>query len=90
MRRLLALPTREGDVVYPAYQFNKTGTVYPDIERNISIFDGVVATPYTIASWLRGPKKYLGGNAPIQWLELERDPEPVLAGAEVAAARLAR
>jgi hypothetical protein len=86
---LLALPTTSGEAVYPDFQFNRAGRVYPDLPRILAIFDGVVATSYTIASWLKGPKDYLGGEAPIRWLALERDPEPVIAGAEVAAARLA-
>lgn len=87
--QLLALPTNSGESVYPDFQFNKAGRVYTDLPRVLSIFDGVVVTSYTIASWLKGPKDYLGGVTPIRWLELERDPAPVIAGAEVAAARLA-
>jgi hypothetical protein len=52
------------------------------------IFDGIAMTPYTIASWLVGPKDYLEGETPIRWLQLERDVDPVIEGAEVAAARL--
>lgn len=89
-KKLLALPTRDGRLVFPAFQFSQTGAIYPEIERIIAIFDDIVVTPYTIASWLRGPKEYLQGNSPIRWLELGRDPELVIAGAEVAAARLAR
>lgn len=86
---LLALSTTSGEVVYPDFQFNKAGRVYPDLPRILAIFDGAVVTAYTIASWLKGPKDYLGGVTPIRWLELERDPALVIAGAEVAAARLA-
>jgi hypothetical protein len=88
--KLLVLPSREGELIYPAFQFSDEGNVYPEIERITAIFDGVVVTPITIASWLRGPKEYLEGLSPMRWLELGRDPEPVIAGAEVAAARLAR
>jgi hypothetical protein len=87
-KQLLALPTREGRIVYPAFQFDEQGRVFPDIERIIRIFDGIALTPYTIASWLNGPKDYLDGETPIRWLQLERDVDPVIAGAEVAAARL--
>jgi hypothetical protein len=88
--KLLALPTRDGRVVFPAFQFGKAGAVYPEIERIIAIFADIVVTPYTIASWLLGPKEYLQGHSPIRWLELGGDPERVIAGAEVAAARLAQ
>lgn len=87
--QLLALPTPDGQIVYPAFQFDEHGRVYPSIERIMRIFDGIVQTPYTVASWLRGPKDYLEGETPIRWLQLERDDDPVIAGAEVAAARLA-
>jgi hypothetical protein len=87
-KQLFALPTRGGRVVYPAFQFDEQGRVYPSIERIMRIFDGIALTPYTIASWLRGPKDYLEGETPIRWLQLERDVDPVIAGAEVAAAQL--
>ena len=87
-KQLLALPTLIGQVVYPAFQFGEQGGVYPSIERILRIFDGIALTPYTIASWLRGPKDYLEGETPMRWLELERSADPVIAGTEVAAARL--
>lgn len=86
---LLALPTKAGETVYPRFQFTAEGRVYPALPRILAIFDGAVVTTYSVASWLKGPKDYLGGLTPIRWLELERDPESVIAGAEVAAARLA-
>ena len=87
---LLALLTKAGETLYPRFQFAEDGRVYPDLRRILAIFDGVVVTTYTVASWLKGPKEYLGGVTPIRWLELGRDPAPVIAGAEVAAARLVR
>jgi hypothetical protein len=88
--QLLALPTSSGEFVYPEFQFSRDGVVYPGIEQVLKIFSDVVATPYTIASWLRGPKDYLEGNSPIEWLAREQELEPVIKGAELAAALLAQ
>lgn len=86
--RLLGLPTESGDVVFPAFQFGPDGNVDPTILRILAILGPVVATPYTIASWLRSPRKDLGGRTPVEWLELGHDPDSVIAAAELAAARL--
>jgi hypothetical protein len=86
--RILELPTRDGGAAYPEFQIGPNGEVYPEIAFVNETFGDVIATPYTIASWLRGPKDYLEGLSPIQWLELGRDPQPVLDGAEFAAALL--
>ena len=88
-KKLLALPSETGELFYPAFQFNDEGAVYPDIETIIGIFDGIALTPYTVAAWLKGPKDDLNGETPIQWLERKRDAAPVIAAAEMAAARLA-
>ena len=87
-KRLLALPTKRG-VVFPAFQFTSDGTPHPAIATVVDILADRVATPYTIASWLKSPKDDLGGETPMRWLELERDPERVIAAAQVTAARLA-
>jgi hypothetical protein len=89
-KQLLALPSRQGELVFPEFQFSRQGAVYRGIETILRIFGDVVATPYTIASWLRGPKEYLEGESPIRWIERERDLEPVIKGAEHAAALLAQ
>lgn len=86
--RLLALPTHEGDVVYPAFQFRADGTPYPTIGRVIEILGPVAVTPYTIASWLMSPKPYFRGTSPIHWLEMGRDPRRVVAEARLAAAHM--
>jgi hypothetical protein len=88
--RLLALPSNHGELVYPEFQFNRDGGVYAGIEPVLHLFRDVVTTPYTIASWLRGPKDYLEGQSPIEWIESGRDLEPMIKGAELAAALLAQ
>lgn len=87
--RLLGLPNRNGDVLFPAFQFGADGTLSPTIGRVLAILEPVVVTPYSIASWPRSPKDHLDGRTPIEWLERGLDPEQVIAAAELAAARLA-
>ncbi len=87
-QRLLALPTHEGDVVYPAFQFRADGSPYPVVGRVIEILGPVAVTPYTIASWLMSPKPYFRGTSPIHWLEMGRDPRRVVAEARLAAAHM--
>jgi hypothetical protein len=89
-KQLLALPTDEGNTVYPAFQFGQNGKPYPAIARVIELLDSVAITPYTIASWLMSPKPYFGGTSAIRWLEMGRDPRRVVAEARLAAAHMAR
>ena len=87
--RLLAVPMSSGPR-YPAFQF-RAGEADPAIGRVVGILGEVVATPYTIASWLKGAKPdLLGGKTPLEWLESGGDPERVVAAAELAAAGLDR
>jgi hypothetical protein len=88
-QRLLALPTHEGDVVYPAFQFRADGTPHPVIGRVIEILSPVVESPYMIASWLRSKKADLGGRTPLEWLEKGRDPRRVVVEARLSASHLA-
>jgi len=88
-RRLLALPTHEGDVVYPAFQFRADGSPYPVIRRVIEILGPVVESPYMIASWLKSRKADLGGRTPIDWLEMGKDPRRVVTEARLSASHLA-
>ena len=83
------MPTRDEEVAYPAFQFASDGTLHPAIARIIDILGVVVATPYTIASWLQSPRAQLDGETPIRWLQLGRDPERAIAEARITAAHLA-
>jgi hypothetical protein len=86
--RILALPTRRGGVVYPAFQFDGHGQPYPTIAEVIEILAPVAVTPYTIASWLMSPNEFLGDETPMQLLRTERDPERVMTEARYAAAHM--
>jgi hypothetical protein len=89
-KRVLGLPTDDRGVVYPEFQFRNGDGPIPEIRYVLQILEDAVATPYTIASWLSGPKDYLDGHSPIRWLELGGDPQAVLEGAEHAAALLSQ
>jgi hypothetical protein len=85
VHKILAVPTAKG-MAFPKFQFVR-GEVNPTISRVVEIFSGVVATPYTTASWLRGARfKHL--SIP-EWLERGEDPDVIIQAAEDSAARLA-
>jgi hypothetical protein len=87
--RILALPTRRGGVVYPAFQFDDDGQPFSAIAEVIEILAPVAVTPYTIASWLMSPKPYFEDQTPIQWLKSGRTPRHVVAEARLAADHMA-
>jgi hypothetical protein len=88
--RLLALPQDDGRLAFPAFQFSRNGERLPAFEQILRIFDGVVETPYTIASWFVTPDAQLDGKTPAAWLRARRRPEPVLEAASRYAERLRR
>jgi hypothetical protein len=87
--RLLALGGTGGRKLYPAFQFGPSGRPHPEVAKVLSIFDGVVETPYTIASWFVSPQDLLEGENPAAWLRSRRDPEMVFEAARRAADKLA-
>jgi hypothetical protein len=87
--QLLTLDSPEGHELYPAFQFGASGHPYPEIARVIEIFTGIVATPYTIASWLVSPQDLLEGETPAAWLRSGRDREILFEAARRSAAPLA-
>jgi hypothetical protein len=82
---ILAVPTTRG-IAYPKFQF-VGGELNPTISRVIQIFSGVVVTPYTTASWLRGVR--FGDKSVAEWIESGEDPRVVIQAAEDSASRLA-
>jgi hypothetical protein len=89
--QIIALPDSREGAIYPSFQFTTAGEVKPEIPRIVNIFtrDPEPDTSYLIVSWLKSPKTYLNGQTPLQWLDLGKDADPVIVGAEQAAARLA-
>jgi hypothetical protein len=87
--QILELCSPEGHDLYPAFQFDASGSPYPEIAGVIEIFSGIVATPYTIASWFVSPQDLLEGETPAAWLRSGRDSELVFEAARRSAAPLA-
>lgn len=89
-RRLLALPTREGRLAFPAFQFSPSGRPYEAIPTVLDAFAVAYLDPYTIASWFVTRQALLRGMTPAAWLQRGRDPQRVIEAARRSAARLGR
>jgi hypothetical protein len=78
-RRLLALRTGSGRLVYPAFQFDGRHVLrgLADVLGQIEPDD---AEAWTVASWLTTPDPALGGRTPVDALR-DGDTDPVLAAA---------
>jgi len=86
--RLLALDGSGGRKLYPAFQFGPNGRPYPEIAKVLEIFEGIVETPYTIASWFVSPQDLLEGETPMAWLRAGKDSSQLLAAARRSAGEL--
>ena len=89
-RTILALKTADGVLVYPAFQFGEGNQVIGGLAEALQSFRGAEVDDWTVAAWLVGRSRSLGGRSPIDWLREGRDPATVLALARDAARRLSR
>ena len=89
-RRLLALPTPEGQLAYPAFQFTRLGRPDPSLPAILEIFSNAAVDAHTIASWFTTPQSLLAGRAPAQWLKERNEVARVIEAARRTAARLGR
>lgn len=87
-RRLLGLPVKPRRWVFPSFQFSSSGRPYAVMPDVLAAFDGVVATPYTVASWFVSPHPLLDGQTPAAWLNAGREPDVVRQAAERSAASM--
>jgi hypothetical protein len=87
-RRLLGLPVKPRRWAFPSFQFSGSGRPYAILPDVLTVFDGVVATPYTVASWFVSPHPLLNGQTPVEWLKADGDPELVRQAAQRSAARM--
>ena len=87
--RLLAVDAASGRKLYPAFQFGKGGRPYLELVAILKLFQGVVETPYTIASWLASPNTLLGNETPIDWMRSGRESALLQEAARRDAERLA-
>lgn len=85
---LLALSTREGRALFPAFQFTDEGRPHEALPAVLAAFDDADADPWTVASWLATPRPELGGERPIDWLKHNKDRELIVLLAHQAAAPL--
>lgn len=66
-RDLLALRTRSGRVVYPAFQFDGHATL-SGLRDVLDRLRDAPVSPWTVASWLTSPASVFGGRSPAQTL----------------------
>jgi hypothetical protein len=64
---LLRLEMRDGTVGYPVWQFDGDRLV-PGVRQVVLELNDVVASPWTIASWLTSPNEELDGRPPLECL----------------------
>jgi len=65
---VLALPTPEGRVGYPAFQFDATGEPLPGLPRVLDALDPLRTHAWRDAVWLTTPNSVLGGSTPASAL----------------------
>ncbi|MDX6649895.1 MAG: hypothetical protein QOJ97_1846 [Solirubrobacteraceae bacterium] len=87
--RLLALPTKDGRVLYPLFQL-RDGRPLAVIPKVLAAFSAVELEPWTMASWFVSPQDELDRATPVEWLEHDGDEEQVVEAARRSAAALAR
>jgi hypothetical protein len=87
--RLLALPAKDGQLLYPLFQFHD-GKPLPQMPRILEAFARTSISPWTLASWLVTPQRLLEGTSPLEWLRRGRSGETVLDAAGRSAAGLER
>lgn len=83
-QRLLRLRQRDGRPVYPIFQFNGRRQVDGAAEV-IATLKKIVA-PLSIAAWLNGPNRRLGGKRPVELLRKGRTGDVVTAARRYARA----
>jgi hypothetical protein len=68
---LLACRTQDGHLVYPAFQFDGSGSIRAGLAPVLKIFAG--HDGWLVASWLITATEALEGSSAIDWLALGRD-----------------
>jgi hypothetical protein len=86
--RLLGLPVKSRRWSFPSFQFSGTGRPYAILPDVLSAFEGVVTTPYTVASWFVSPHSLLEGQTPVAWLKSGGDADLVRQAAQRSAASM--
>lgn len=89
-RRILAFPTGERDLAYPAFQFDDRGAPYPALAPVLEAFATARLSPLTTSSWFVTPQAQLDGDTPAGWLAEGGDSELLVVAARRSAARTLR
>ena len=87
-RRLLALPTRSGKLLYPAFQFRGARTI-DGLHEVLVELAASGASPWTQASWFVTPQDELDGETPAGYLSRRPLDDRVRQAVRRVAARLA-
>ena len=88
-RRLLAVTTADGRILYPARQFADRRLV-AGLSETLAAFRDVPVDGWAVAAWLTTPSIALAGASPLDWLRAGDEPGPVLLAAQQTAARWAQ
>jgi hypothetical protein len=86
--RLLALPTKSGKRLYPAFQFSG-GRTLPGLAELLGTLGASGASPWTQASWFVTPQAELAGETPARHLTATGLDDRVRTAAHRVSARLA-
>ncbi len=87
---LLACPTQDNQLVYPAWQFRADGSTVPHLAEVIKILRRSASSPWTIATWLRSPdSQSTDGLDAVSWLNAGGDVQVIIEAARDDAARWA-
>jgi hypothetical protein len=88
--RILALPTADHGLAYPAFQFDDRGSPYPTLAPVLEAFARSRLSGHTIGSWFVTPQTALDGATPARWLAEGGDADRLVAAAQRSASRSAR
>jgi hypothetical protein len=67
-QRLLALPDRDGQRLFPAFQFGEDGRPLPGLGEVLRALHGAFESPYSLASWFVTGQEELAGETPAVML----------------------
>lgn len=69
---LLACRTADGHLLYPLFQFGRTGEVRPGIVDAIGVLGRAGADGWAIGTWLTTPSEAFGGESAVDHLVVRR------------------
>ena len=88
--RILALPGRERELTYPAFQFGRDGKPYRAMAPVLGALASARLAPHTIASWFVTPQDDLEDATPAGWMAENQPVDRLVTAARHTAARTSR